>query len=176
MPRVTVVPPDRLIIVNGEALQFDYPAPPNLHALQWDGTAQSGHMEWTDDYNMALDASLYAEEVAPYVQLWEAEKARLVAEAEAKAPAVALAGAKAAKTAEIEAGYQRAVAATLTMPQASPTEQEIIAGAALFAVDDPEGLAYVMETARSTRAALLAEVEAAASTAEAEAVQVRYIV
>lgn len=174
MPRVTVVPADRLIIVNGEALQFDYPAPPNLHALQWDGTA--GHMEWTDDYNMALDASLYAEEVAPYVQLWEAEKARLVAEAEAKAPAVALARAKAAKTAEIEAGYQRAVAATLTMPQASPTEQEIIAGAALFAVDDPEGLAYVMETARSTRAALLAEVEAAASAAEVEAVQVRYIV
>lgn len=170
MPRVTVVPADRLIIVNGEALQFDYPAPPNLHALQWDGTA--GHMEWTDDYNMALDASLYAEEVAPYVQLWEAEKARLVAEA----PAVALARAKAAKTAEIEAGYQRAVAATLTMPQASPTEQEIIAGAALFAVDDPEGLAYVMETARSTRAALLAEVEAAASAAEVEAVQVRYIV
>ena len=83
MTRVTVVPADRLIIVNGEALQFDYPAPPNLHALQWDGTAQSGHMEWTDDYNMALDASLYAEEVAPYVQLWEAEKARLAAEAEA---------------------------------------------------------------------------------------------
>lgn len=82
MPRVTVVPADRLIIVNGEPLRFDYPAPPSLHALQWDGTAQSGHMEWTDDYNMMLNASLYDEEVAPYVQLWEAEKGRLVAEAE----------------------------------------------------------------------------------------------
>lgn len=83
MPRVTVVPADRLIIVNGEALQFDYPAPPNLHALQWDEGTRTGHMEWTDDYNMALDASLYDEEVAPFVALWEAEKARLATEAEA---------------------------------------------------------------------------------------------
>ncbi|WP_298032255.1 tail fiber assembly protein [uncultured Desulfovibrio sp.] len=81
MPRVTVVPADRLIIVDGEALRFDFPAPANLHALQWDG--DKGHMEWTDDYNMVLDATLYSEEVAPYVALWQAEKARLVAEAEA---------------------------------------------------------------------------------------------
>lgn len=76
---VTVVPSDRLIIVDGEALRFDFQSPVNLHALQWhDG---GGHMEWTDDYNMALDASLYAEEVEPYVALWEAEKARLEQEA-----------------------------------------------------------------------------------------------
>ena len=71
---VTVVPSDRLIIVDGEALHFDFPAPAPLRALQWrDG---NGHMEWTDDYNMGLDASLYAEEVAPWVALWEAEKTR----------------------------------------------------------------------------------------------------
>ena len=83
MPTVTVVPADKLIIVGGEALVFDSPfaAPANLHALQWDG--EQGHMEWTDDYNMTLDASLYDDEVAPYVRLWEAEKARLTAEAEA---------------------------------------------------------------------------------------------
>lgn len=82
---VTVVPSDRLIIVDGVPLQFDFPAPATLHALQWhDG---GGHMEWTDDYNMALDASLYAEEVAPWVTLWDAEKARRereAAEAEAQ--------------------------------------------------------------------------------------------
>ena len=47
MPSVTVVPGDRLIIVDGEAIVFEspFPAPSNLHALQWNGT--SGEIEWT---------------------------------------------------------------------------------------------------------------------------------
>ena len=83
MKRLTVVPADSLIIIDGEALRFDFPAPSNLHALQWDNVTQSGHLEFTDDYNQALDGSLYDEEVAPFVALWEAEKARITAEAEA---------------------------------------------------------------------------------------------
>lgn len=43
MPAVTVVPADRLVIVDGEALLFDFPAPEGLHALQWDG--ETGHTE-----------------------------------------------------------------------------------------------------------------------------------
>lgn len=74
MKRLTVVPADSLIIIDGEALRFDFPAPSNLHALQWDNVTQSGHLEFTDDYNQALDGSLYDEEVAPFVALWEAEK------------------------------------------------------------------------------------------------------
>ena len=117
MPRVTVVPADRLIIVNGEALQFDYPAPPSLHALQWGG--DQGHMEWTDDYNMALDASLYDEEVAPFVALWEAEKARLTAEAEAaEAARLAEYNSDPARYARLRTERDRRVAATdyLVMP------------------------------------------------------------
>ena len=49
---VTVVPSDRLIIVDGQALCFDFPAPENLHAVQWHGGA--GEMEWTDDLNHPL--------------------------------------------------------------------------------------------------------------------------
>ena len=37
MARVTVVPADRLIIVDGYALCFKYAAPDGMHALQWDG-------------------------------------------------------------------------------------------------------------------------------------------
>ena len=117
MPRVTVVPADRLIIVNGEALQFDYPAPPSLHAQQWGG--EQGHMEWTDDYNMALDASLYDEEVAPFVALWEAEKARLTAEAEAaEAARLAEYNSDPARYARLRTERDRRVAATdyLVMP------------------------------------------------------------
>lgn len=78
---VTVVPSDRLIIVDGQALRFDFPAPENLHAVQWHGGA--GEMEWTDDLNHPLTPAEYAEDVAPFVALWEAEKARLEAEAAA---------------------------------------------------------------------------------------------
>lgn len=83
---VSVVPSDKLIIVDGEAIVFDSPftAPDNLHALQWYG--QRGHIEWTDDINWPLEAEAYEEEVAPYVALWQAEQARrekVAAEAEA---------------------------------------------------------------------------------------------
>lgn len=127
MPTVTVVPADKLIIVGGEALVFDSPfaAPANLHALQWDG--EQGHMEWTDDYNMTLDASLYDDEVAPYVRLWEAEKARLTAEAEAaEAARLAEYNSEPARYARLRAERDQRVAATdyLILPD-YPLDDEV---------------------------------------------------
>lgn len=84
MPTVTVVPADSLIIVNGEAIVLPFDAPTNLHALQWRG--DTGHTEWTDGPNQPLTAEDYDEQVAPFVKLWQDEKARLeqaAAEAEA---------------------------------------------------------------------------------------------
>lgn len=78
---VTVVPSDRLIIVEGEALQFDFAAPENLHAVQWHNG--EGHMEFLDDMNHPLTEGDYAEDVAPFVTAWEREKARLEDEAAA---------------------------------------------------------------------------------------------
>lgn len=72
---VTVVPSDKLIIVDGSALIFEYPAPTNLHAIQWSG--DSGHQEWTDKENTLLTENDYATEIAPYVALWQTEKTRL---------------------------------------------------------------------------------------------------
>ena len=112
MPTVTVVPSDKLIIVDGEALVFDAPfaAPANLHALQWNG--QRGHIEWTDDLNWPLEAEAYEEEVAPYVALWQAEKSlRDKAAAEAAEEYNSLASTKARKLAEINAACDAALAA-----------------------------------------------------------------
>ena len=81
MPRVTVVPPDRLIMVDGVPCVFDYDAPANMHALQWGG--ESGHIEWTDGPNQALTKEDYEKQVAPYVALWQAEQDRLTEEAAA---------------------------------------------------------------------------------------------
>ena len=89
MPRVTIVPADRLVIVDGQAITFDFNAPERMHALQWDG--KQGHIEWLGyghepPRNELLTADSYADRIAPYVKLWEKEKARLeqvAAEAEA---------------------------------------------------------------------------------------------
>ena len=64
---VTVVPSDRLIIVDGTPLQFGFTAPANLHAVQWH--EGRGEMEWTDDINHPLTPADYAEDVAPFVAL-----------------------------------------------------------------------------------------------------------
>lgn len=117
MQKVTVVPADHLIIIDGEALRFDFPAPANLHALQWDGVV--GHLEFTDDFNHALDGSLYDEEVAPFVALWQAEKDRLAAEAEAaEAARLTEYNSEAARFSRLRAERDRRVAATdyLIMP------------------------------------------------------------
>lgn len=93
-----------------------------------------------------------------------------------KPVALALAEAKEAKAAEIEVGYQAAIAATLTMPQASPTAQDVAVGAALLASEDAEGLEYVVGQHGATREALLDQVASADSLAAVEAVEVQYAV
>lgn len=172
MPTVTVVPSDSLIIVDGAALVFPFDAPTNLHALQWRGG--TGHTEWTDGPNQPLTAEDYDEQVAPFVKLWQAEKARLEKKAAEEAAARALPDAKSAKQNEIQNGYDAALAASLTMPAASPTAQDVSIGAALLAVDDAEGLAYVQALHAARRDELLAAVEAAETVEAVQAVVVDY--
>lgn len=78
---VTVVPVDTVILVNNVPLQFDYKpieGHEQVHAIQWhDG---KGVLEFTDYSGRDAD---YEIDVAPYVALWESEKARLDAEAAA---------------------------------------------------------------------------------------------
>ena len=172
MPTVTVVPSDSLIIVDGAALVFPFDAPTNLHALQWRGG--TGHTEWTDGPNQPLTAEDYDEQVAPFVKLWQAEKARLEKKAAEEAAARALPDAKSAKQSEIQNGYDAALAASLTMPAASPTAQDVSIGAALLAVEDAEGLAYVQALHSARRDDLLAAVEAAETVEAVQAVVVDY--
>ena len=123
MPTVTVVPSDKLIIVDGVAIVFDSPftvlphGPGEMHALQWYG--KQGHIEWTDDINWPLEAEAYEEEVAPYVALWQAEKARREkAAAEAEAARLAEYNGEEARFARLRGERDRRIAATdyLIMP------------------------------------------------------------
>ena len=122
MPRVTVVPADRLVIVDGLALTFDFNAPGRMHALQWDG--KQGHIEWLgygheQPRNELLTADSYADRVAPYVELWKEEKARLEqAAAEAEAARLAEYNSEAARFERLRAERDQRLAATdyLLMP------------------------------------------------------------
>ena len=93
-----------------------------------------------------------------------------------KTDAELLAEAKATKTAEIAAGYDAAVAASLTMPTANPTAQDVTIGAAAFAAEDAEGLAYILQTHAARRDALLAAVGAATTVEAVQEIEVSYAV
>lgn len=116
MSRVTVVPADRLVIVDGLALTFDFNAPNRMHALQWDGL--QGHIEWDGSgheppRNELLTADSYADRIAPYVKLWEEEKARLEqAAAEAEAARLAEYNSEAARFERLRAERDRRLSAT----------------------------------------------------------------
>lgn len=117
MPTVTVVPADNLIIVDGAALVFPFDAPTNLHALQWRG--DTGHTEWTDGPNQPLEAADYDGQVAPFVELWQAEKARLEkAAAKAEAARLAQYNSEEARFERLRAERDRRLSATdyLLMP------------------------------------------------------------
>lgn len=77
---VTIVPADKLIIVNGEALIFDWePIEENIHAIQYHN--DSGHIEYEDaSPNMSISNEDYETKVKPYVDLWQVEKNRILEE------------------------------------------------------------------------------------------------
>lgn len=104
---VTVVPVDNVILVNNTPLQFDYKpieGHEQVHAIQWhDG---KGVLEFTDYSGRDAD---YEADVAPYVALYQAEKARLDAEAAAKkAEYNRLENVKARKLAELNRAMEEA--------------------------------------------------------------------
>ena len=137
---VTVIPSDALIAIDGIPLWFDFAAPATLHALQWHDGA--GEMEWTDDINHPLTPGDYEADVAPFVALWEAEKARLDEEANRPPIPPTLKDAKAAKLAEINAECQRMLESlTPTYPERELTT---------FDKQETEARAYTADATAST--------------------------
>ncbi|KAF1073464.1 hypothetical protein [Halodesulfovibrio sp. MK-HDV] len=76
--QVTVIAPDKIVLINGEALElpeFDFDE--TLHAIQFDG--QHGHIEFETPDGGVATAPVSELEVQPYVEAWKAEKARIEA-------------------------------------------------------------------------------------------------
>lgn len=74
--KITVIPSDKIINIDGVSYICDFTFPDNLHAFQWDGS--SGHAEWVGANNTEIEYS----DVSPYVEIWNAQKA--IADAEEK--------------------------------------------------------------------------------------------
>lgn len=97
---VTVVAADKLVLVDGVALTLpEFVFDESLHAIQFDGT--NGQIEFTTPDGGISTAPATALEVQPYVEAWQAEKARLDAEVVTPPTLLTLVEAKAAKQAAI---------------------------------------------------------------------------
>lgn len=71
--KISVIPADKTIVVDGEALKFDFQFfPPMLHAIQWNG--MNGTMEFTQGASQFIDNPAL---VQPYIDAFNAEKARI---------------------------------------------------------------------------------------------------
>ena len=89
-------------------------------------------------------------------------------------PEKPLTAAQAEKRREIEAGYEAALVAALTMPIADPTPMTVsVETSALLAVD-PDAVDSIRAVLDARRADLLAAVEAADTVAEVEVIAVSY--
>lgn len=108
---VTVIPEDKIILVNGEALSCEFDAIAGFHALQWhDGKGELEIIENGKISNVAIKS--YTSEVKPYVDIWLAKYDEI------NIPYVpTLEEAKNTKLAEINATCDRILnAATATYP------------------------------------------------------------
>lgn len=164
--------------------------PPEIpigHTARWTGTA----WEVVEDHRQKMDSTGTPQGGTPYWlpgegDDWQSPPRYLnelgplpegaVTTRPEKPSAVLLEEARDAKRIEVLSGYDAALAASLTMPVDSPTAQDVSIGAALFAVDDAEGLAFVRETHAARRDELLATVEAADTAEAVQAVEVSYAV
>ncbi len=79
MPTVTVINVDRVVVVNGEALNFDFELDSKIWAIQWNGT--SGHIEYIGDrvQNKTIKS---IKQFQYLIDAFNTEKARLEAAAE----------------------------------------------------------------------------------------------
>lgn len=93
-------------------------------------------------------------------------------------PLPILADVQTAKRAEINAGFDAALTASLTMPSVNtpPSTVELTVAIGLFNAEDPIGLVDLCAIHEARRASLLAAVDAATSVEAVQAISVAYAV
>ncbi|AAS95961.1 tail assembly protein [Nitratidesulfovibrio vulgaris] len=167
MPRVTIVPADSLVIVDGRGLNVSLTLPGHVHAIQWDG--RTGWVEHNDGTpNTPVTQTEYDVLVVPALAAWESARAA----ADAPPPPLTLEQAKATKLAAIRAGHDAALAGVIALSDPTPTT--VAVEAALLAATDLTGLEYARQKLAMRRAELKAMVESSSTFEALEVVEVSY--
>lgn len=74
MPKVTIIPSDGIVIVDGRGFKVDLSTPGNVHAIQWDGV--NGWVEYNDGkLNAPVTQADYDSLVVPAIAAWEVARA-----------------------------------------------------------------------------------------------------
>jgi len=167
MPRVTIVPADSLVIVDGRGLNVSLSLPGHVHAIQWDG--RTGWVEHNDGTpNTPVAQTEYDALVVPALAAWESARVT----ADAPPPPLTLEQAKAAKLAAIRAGHDAALAGVVALSDPTPTT--VAVEAALLAATDLTGLEYARQKLTARRAELKAMVESSSTVEALAVVEVSY--
>lgn len=159
--------------------------PPRPWGAKWPQYV-NGSWALVEDHRQRAEPHFAAEDVQPGTDYWLPDDTHdtparhmqhpgpLPAEALTKRPEQPLAEIKAAKVATIIAGHESALAGAVALSDPTPSTVAVEAG--LLAVSDPEGLEYVRNALASRRDALLAQVDAAQTAQDVQAIAVSYAV
>jgi len=159
--------------------------PPRPWGAKWPQYVNGGWV-LVEDHRQRAEPHFAAEDVQPGTDYWLPDDTHdtparhmqhpgpLPAEALTKRPEQPLAEIKAAKVATIIAGHESALAGAVALSDPTPSTVAVEAG--LLAVSDPEGLEYVRNALASRRDALLAQVDAAQTAQDVQAIAVSYAV
>lgn len=77
MKKLTIVPDDNMVVVDGDGILIDVTADPNIHAIQWDDVEKKGTIEYKDG---SPNSDIGAEEIVEFLPLVSShgnEKARI---------------------------------------------------------------------------------------------------
>ena len=75
--KLTVIPEDNMVVVDGEGLLLDVTADANIHAIQWDGVNESGEIEYKDGRPNEIIGTAQIAQYLPLVTLHAAAKTKM---------------------------------------------------------------------------------------------------
>ena len=75
MKTLTIVPEDNMVIVDGDGIQVEVNADPNIHAIQWNYAKQEGKIEYIDDSGKG-NIKIGPKEIAQFLPLVESHGIR----------------------------------------------------------------------------------------------------
>ena len=160
--------------------------PPRPWSAKWPQYVDGKGWVLVEDHRQRAEPHFAAQDVQEGTGYWLPDDTHLTparhmqhpgplpADALTTRPEQPLAEIKAAKVATIIAGHESALAGAVALSDPTPSTVAVEAG--LLAVSDPEGLEYVRNALASRRDALLAQVDAAQTAQDVQAIAVSYAV